>query len=550
MKKLEKANKIMRKGPVVLVIMDGAGIGRGDAGDAFFLARTPELDDLMKTCPYIKLKAHGTAVGLPSDDDMGNSEVGHNAMGAGRIFMQGAKLVNDAIESGKVFTTDIWKKLIEKPVGEKTTMHFIGLLSDGNVHSHINQLKALLTGCLKHEVKKCRLHILLDGRDVPETSALTYIDDIEKFMAACNTNGCDYRIASGGGRMVTTMDRYEADWQIVKRGWDAHVLGKARNFTSASEAVTTFYAETPGITDQYLPAFTVVQDGKPVGTIEDGDSVILFNFRGDRAIELSRAFDDDDFPFFDRERRPEVIFAGIMEYDGDLHIPQKFLVSPPEINDTISEYIVNAGKRQFAVSETQKFGHVTYFWNGNRSSKFDEKLEDYFEIESDRIEFNQRPWMKAAEITDSAISAIKSGKYDFIRLNYPNGDMVGHTGDLQAAIIAIETVDLCLKRLLQDVKQARGIAFITADHGNLDEMFELDKSNNVKHDPVTGAIEKRTSHTLNPVPAIIYDPEYQNEYELAELKNPGLANIAATILMLMDLVPPEDYEPSIIKWKK
>jgi 2,3-bisphosphoglycerate-independent phosphoglycerate mutase len=346
--------------------------------------------------------------------------------------------------------------------------------------------------------------------------------------------------------MVTTMDRYEADWQIVKRGWDAHVLGKARLFGSAAEAVEAFRAETPGITDQYLPPFTIAENGKPVGTIEDGDSVVLFNFRGDRAIEISRAFDDEEMPFFDRERRPNVIFAGMMEYDGDLHIPKKYLVYPPHIASTMSEYLALTGKRQFAVSETQKFGHVTYFWNGNKSGKFNEELEDYYEIKSDRLEFNQRPWMKAAEITDSAIDAIKNGKYDFIRLNYPNGDMVGHTGDLEASIIAAETVDLCLKRLLAVVEKTGGIAFITADHGNLDEMYELDKNGKAKIDPATGEIQKRTSHTLNPVPAIVYDPSFNGEYKLADIKNAGLANIAATLIVLLDLIPPEDYEKSLI----
>ena len=464
MQTLKKLNKISRRGPVVLVIMDGIGLGKGDAGDALFQARTPLLDELMRARMFTKLRAHGTAVGLPSDDDMGNSEVGHNAMGAGRVFEQGAKLVNGAIESGTIFKTDIWSSLISKPAADGTAIHFIGLLSDGNVHSHTDHLEALIKNCAENGVKKCRLHILLDGRDVPETSALEYIDSLEQTLDEYRKAGLDYRIASGGGRMLTTMDRYEADWDIVKRGWDAHVLGKARFFGSAKEAVETFRKEKEGIIDQYLPSFTIAENDKPVGPIEDGDSVIFFNFRGDRAIEISRAFDDADFKFFDRERMPNVIFAGMMEYDGDLHIPKNYLVYPPAIDTTMSEYLAHTGKRQFAVSETQKFGHVTYFWNGNRSGKFNENLEDYQEIESDRLEFNQRPWMKAAEITDAAISALKSGKYDFIRLNYANGDMVGHTGDLDAAVLAAETVDLCLKRLLNAVKKNGSIAFITADH--------------------------------------------------------------------------------------
>ncbi|HPR37607.1 MAG TPA: 2,3-bisphosphoglycerate-independent phosphoglycerate mutase [Spirochaetota bacterium] len=552
MKPLNKNNIINRKGPVVLVIMDGMGIGKENEGNAFFLARTPNLDRLMKNCPYTTLKAHGTAVGLPSDADMGNSEVGHNALGAGRIFDQGAKLVSNAIESGEVFTTSVWKELIEKPVKSGNTMHFIGLLSDGNVHSHINHLFSIIEKAASEGVKKLMVHILLDGRDVPETSANLYIDQLEGFLKKFTEQGMNYRIASGGGRMVTTMDRYEADWSIVKRGWDAHVLGKARPFRSAMEALEAFRKEEPGIIDQYLPAFTVVDDKGPVGTIEDGDSVILFNFRGDRAIELTKAFEMKEFKFFDRERIPSVVFAGMMQYDGDLKIPAKFLVNPPRIDNTVSEYLVASGVRQYAISETQKFGHVTYFWNGNRTEKFDEASETYFEVPSDRVEFNERPWMKGAEITDKVIETIEAGGYDFIRLNYPNGDMVGHTGDLEAAIIAAETVDICLKRLLEAVEKSGGIAFITADHGNLDEMFELDaKTGAFQKDKSTGRLKSKTAHTLNPVPVIIYDPEFKGEYEIDPgVKNPGLGNVAATLLNLMGFDAPESYLPSILKLKR
>ncbi len=548
---LNKNDIVKRRGPLVLVIMDGIGLGKENEGNAFYLARTPNLDMLMKTCPWTTLKAHGKAVGLPSDADMGNSEVGHNALGAGRIFDQGAKLVSKAIDSRDVFKTDLWKRLVEKPTNGKNSLHFIGLLSDGNVHSHIDHLFALIEQAAREGVKRVKVHVLLDGRDVPETSAHIYIEKLENFLSKFKAQNLDYAIASGGGRMVTTMDRYEADWNIVKRGWDAHVLGKARPFKSALEALETFRREEPGIIDQYLPAFTVVKDNNPVGAIEDGDSVVLFNFRGDRAIELTKAFEMDDFRYFDRVRRPDVIFAGMMQYDGDLKIPANFLVNPPSIDRTVSEYLVGAGVRQFAISETQKFGHVTYFWNGNRTEKFDEKTEVYFEIPSDKLEFNQRPWMKAAEITDEVIAAIKSGRYDFIRLNYPNGDMVGHTGDLEAAVIAAETVDLCLKRLLEVVRESGGIAFVTADHGNLDEMYEIDpKKGTFELDEKTGKPKSKTSHTLNPVPAIIYDPEFKGEYEInPEVKEPGLGNVAATLLNLMGFDAPADYLPSIIRFK-
>ncbi len=549
MEQLAQNDRIRRKGPVTLIIMDGVGIGKENEGNAFYLARTPVLDRLMRDCPYTTLKAHGTAVGLPSDDDMGNSEVGHNALGAGRIFDQGAKLVSRAIESGGIFATDIWKKLIARPVTDGVAIHFIGLLSDGNVHSHISHLFKMIDACAEAGVKKVRVHILLDGRDVPETSALQYVDALEKHLAGHRSRSFDYRIASGGGRMVTTMDRYEADWNIVKRGWEAHVLGTARPFASAKEAIETFRRENPSITDQYLPSFTIVDGKKPVGAIADGDSVIYFNFRGDRAIEISRAFDEDNFDKFDRGRRPDVVYAGMMEYDGDLKIPKNYLVMPPAIGRTISEYLAHSGIRQYAISETQKFGHVTYFWNGNRSGKFDEEKETYVEIPSDRIEFNQRPWMKAAEITDAVIAAIEKGEHRFIRLNLANGDMVGHTGDLNAAVIAAETVDLCLRRIVEAVDRSGGIAVITADHGNLDEMFEVNKkSGEIERDKKTGLPKNKTSHTLNPVPFIIYDPKFKKEYRLSDVVNdPGLANVAATLLLLMGFTPPDDYQPPVIE---
>jgi len=546
---LEKNKKFAgRKGPVVVIVMDGMGIASDNNGNAFAKARTPTLDSLMQGDLYRTLKAHGTAVGLPSDADMGNSEVGHNALGAGRVFDQGAKLVQRAIETGDIYTGDTWKELIQKPLTEGAALHFIGLLSDGNVHSNIDHLLKLLDRSAIEGIRKVRVHILLDGRDVPETSALNYLTMLETKLEAINAKGFDYQIASGGGRMITTMDRYEADWSIVKRGWEAHVLGEARPFRSAREAIETVRKEESGITDQYLPSFTVVDDKGPVGAVVDGDSVVLVNFRGDRAIEISVAFECESFDKFERKRFPKVVYAGMMEYDGDLHIPAKYLVTPPSIERSMSEYLSGSGVKQYAVSETQKFGHVTYFWNGNRSGKFSEEMETYEEIQSDRIAFDQRPWMKAAEITDKAIEAVKSGKYRTIRLNIANGDMVGHTGIFQAAVIAAETVDLCLARLLPVIREAGGIALLTADHGNLDEMFELDKNGNPKIDKKTGEFEKKTAHTINPVPFIIYDPSYNGEYTLSQ-EEAGLGNVAATVINLLGFEAPEDYLPSLVSFK-
>ena len=523
-------------GPVVLAIMDGVGLGKRDESDGVYLAYTPVLDELLKEPLYTTLKAHGTAVGLPSDDDMGNSEVGHNALGAGRVFAQGAKLVDKALASGSIWKGEAWKKAMER-TRSGGTLHLIGLLSDGRVHSHVDHLFAILDECAKEGVPRVRVHPLLDGRDVPPKSALEFVTPLEKKLEDLSTGDRDYRIASGGGRMVTTMDRYDADWMIVERGWNAHVLGDARPFASASEAVQTFYDEDSEATDQYLPSFVVVAGGKPVGTIEDGDAVVCFNYRGDRAIELSKAFEQGDFTKFDRKRAPKVFYAGMMEYDGDAHIPGHFLVEPPAIDRTISQYLCAEKVTSYAISETQKFGHVTYFWNGNNSGYIDESLEKYVEVPSDQVPFDQRPWMKAAEITDAVIEEVRAGKHKFIRLNYPNGDMVGHTGVPIAVRISVETVDLCLKRLLPVIEKAKGVALITADHGNADRLFTEKKGVRTPH----------TAHTLNPVPFIIKDYSGANTVRMNTLDTPGLSNVAATCLDFLGYRKPDDYDPSLVK---
>lgn len=535
-----------KKRPIITIVMDGVGMSDRVEGNAVKAAYTPTLNMLAKKYHCLKLKAHGIAVGLPSDDDMGNSEVGHNALGAGQVFAQGAKLVSGAIESGSIFTSDTWKSLVDN-CKDNGVFHFIGLFSDGNVHSHINHLKSLITRAKDEGVKKVRLHILLDGRDVGETSALEYIEPFEEFLSSINSGSFDARIASGGGRMVITMDRYDANWSMVEKGWHTHVLGEGRYFTSAKEAVETYRTETNKI-DQDLPPFVIAENGKPVGTINDGDSVVFYNFRGDRAIEISKAFEKKDFEKFDRIRIPKVVYSGMLEYDGDAHIPSKYLVSPPEISGTMSEFLVKHGYYQLAISETQKFGHVTYFWNGNRSGKFSDTLEEYIEIPSDVIPFEQRPWMQCALITDKLIEKIESGKFDFMRVNFPNGDMVGHTGNFFATKISIEALDLCLERILKAVDKAQGIAIITADHGNADEMYEINKKTNSAVTDANGKHKAKTSHTLNPVPCYIYDNYYSDKYEFIE-GNYGLANVAATVVTMAGLTPPSIWESSMIKIK-
>jgi len=532
----------------VTIVLDGIGVNPRQEGNAVFHARTPVLDRLFSGHPHTILKAHGTAVGMPSDDDMGNSEVGHNAIGAGQIYEQGAVLVNQAIASEELFRGRAWREIVENAKAREATLHFIGLFSDGNVHSHLDHLRALLLRAKQDGQRRVRVHILLDGRDVRETSALDYLEPFERFLAEIRDDGFDARIASGGGRMNITMDRYEANWSMVERGWHTHVLGEGRHFDSAAQAIAALRDESPGVIDQDLPPFVIAEAGEPIGPIRDGDSVVFFNFRGDRAIEISRAFTEQSFDAFDRVRFPEVVYAGMLQYDGDLKLPERFLVAPPAIANTMGEYLASAGIPQLAISETQKYGHVTYFWNGNRSGKFDEQLETYVEIPSDIVPFEQRPWMKSAEITDELIRQLQTEKYRAARVNYANGDMVGHTGRFDSAIIAVEAVDLALARLLPVVDAVGGVAIITADHGNADEMYELDEKTGEPRRNPDGTFAAKTSHTLNPVPCIFYDNQTPGSLIVPPDREFGLGNLAATIVNLLGYEAPEVWERGILEF--
>ena len=525
----------MNKRKIVLAIMDGVGLKDDSFGNAFKNANTPNLDSLLKDYPHKAIYAHGTYVGLPSDEDMGNSEVGHNAMGCGQIYSQGAKLVNEAINNGDLFQGDTWKELID--YSKENTLHFIGLLSDGNVHSHINHLLKMLEESKKAGVKKVRVHILLDGRDVDETSALKYVEILENKLAELNDETFDSKIASGGGRMNITMDRYEANWKMVEKGWHAHVLGDARKFKSAKEAIETYRKET-NVIDQDLDSFVITDENdEPVGTINDGDGVVFFNFRGDRAIEISKAFDEENFDKFDRVRYPKVYYAGLLEYDSEVKIPKHYLTAPPNIKYTLTEELCKYGVYEYAVSETQKFGHVTYFWNGNRIDKFDENLETYEEVPSDVISFDKAPKMKSFEITDKLLNAIDTKKYTFLRTNFPNGDMVGHTGNYEATIKAMEAVDENIGRIMKKVDEDENtILIVIADHGNCEEMYQ-DESK-----------KSKTSHTLNKVPFIIYGKNIDDiKIKPGEF---GLANLASTITCLLDIEPNEHWLESIVEVSK
>ena len=532
-------------GPVVIIVMDGYGIPKTDVGSAIAAAKKPTLDRLFAQYPNITLRAHGTAVGMPSDDDMGNSEVGHNAIGAGQVYSQGASLVSNAIASGAIWQGEAWQQIIAGAKAGRGVVHFIGLFSDGNVHSHIDHLKAMVAQAKLEGIKTVRIHALLDGRDVPETSALDYVVPFEAFLAEISLDGFDARIASGGGRQFITMDRYDANWPMVDRGWKTHVLGEGQQFASATAAVNRLREQNPGTIDQDLPAFVIGENGKAVGTIEDGDSVVFFNFRGDRAIEITRAFEEAQFEKFDRVRSPKVTYAGMLQYDGDLKLPARFLVAPPAIKDTTGEWFAKSGIAQFACSETQKFGHVTYFWNGNRSGKFEG--ETWQEVPSDVVPFEQRPWMKAAEIADAMIAALQCGQYKTLRCNFANGDMVGHTGNFRAATMSIEALDLQLARILPVIDALGGVALITADHGNADEMFEIDKKTKQPALNADGSFKAKTAHTLNPVPLILYDNTTGGKLSLNQTATAGLSNIAATVANLLGLEKHASWDESLLE---
>jgi len=537
-------------GPVCLVVLDGVGLAAPSPTNAWHLADTPTLDALMLGPTVGRLRAHGTAVGMPSDKDMGNSEVGHNALGAGRVFDQGAKLVDEAIRSGRVFESRAWREAMSA-VARGGTLHLIGLWSDGNVHSHVDHPYALMKRAASEGARSIRVHPLLDGRDVGATTALDYVAPLEAELQRLRDSGVDAQIASGGGRMCTTMDRYEADWSIVARGWEAHVHGRARRFESATQAIETFRAEALGVIDQKLPAFVVADADGPVGPIRDGDAVLLFNFRGDRAIEISRAFDtpaSEAFPF-DRGEVPAVCFAGMMEYDGDLHIPQRYLVEPPSIDRTVGEFLALNGLKQVACSETQKFGHVTYFFNGNRSGAFEPNLERYIEIPSDNVDFALKPAMQAEGITTETLRAIDEMQPHFVRLNYANGDMVGHTGVLSAAIASMESLDRALARLLQGINARGGIALVTADHGNCEEMAQLDKhTGEPLKGPSAEGYRPSTSHSLNPVPLVVTGAGLPKGVTWREPSGGALlSHVSATCINLMGYQTPEGYLPGLLR---
>jgi 2,3-bisphosphoglycerate-independent phosphoglycerate mutase len=550
-------------GPLLFIILDGFGVGKKDNGDCVHLANPPHINsiinDAQKLNLYCELKAHGTAVGLPSDEDMGNSEVGHNALGCGQLVAQGAKLVNIAMRDGSMYESTNFTKIVSDMTADKSrTVHFVGLLSDGNVHSHVDQLINLVRNLAKKGVSRVRLHAVTDGRDVSSMSALTYVSKVESVFAEINaTPGFDYKFASGGGRMYVLMDRYEADLNIVKRGWDAMVhgtidpaivkecnegwKGRFKSFTEAVEAARKMF---PKKTDQDYPPWVVVDDNdEPVGTVKDNDAVVCFNFRGDRAIEISRAFEDGpdfDAKCFPRHRVPKVDYYGMLIYDNEIQMPKRSLCPNPVINNVVGEYLLGAGITNYACSESHKIGHVTYFFSGNRSGYLDASMEMYEEIKSEPNEaIPTNPAMRAREIGDKTVAALESGKWKFLRINLANGDMVGHCGHIPPTIEAVKVLDEVVFRLVELNKKLGGITVITADHGNCEEM--LDSKGHPK-----------TSHTLNVVPFIVVDPHAQYVVDTSKANTDpepaGLTNVAASLVNLFGYEKPSMYRESLIRF--
>ncbi|GIQ86640.1 phosphoglycerate mutase, 2,3-bisphosphoglycerate-independent [Kipferlia bialata] len=551
------ANPIKRDGPVVLCILDGYGIQSPKAnpeGDAIVAANPETINGMIAEAKerglYTELAAHGHSVGLPDADDMGNSEVGHNAMGAGQVVAQGAKLVNVALEDGSMFSANGWTSTVKAAAAKKGRVHFFGLLSDGNIHSHIDQLEGMVKGAARESPSAIFVHPLIDGRDVPPTSGLIYIAKLEAILkAVTEETGVPAMIASGGGRMHCVMDRYGSNWSIVERGYNHIVHGKVDEaelvsgykgyYTSAEEAITHARELFPEKQDQFNPPFVCVDaDNKPLGPVRDGDAVVNFNFRGDRAVQITKAFEAPEgaFDHFDRGVIPACLYAGILEYDSEAGIPKTYLCPPPSITRVLSEYLCAAEKKCYAIAETHKYGHVTYFFNGNRSGYINEEIESYNQIVSEPNEMIEgHPEMMAEEVTVDLVAAIESGKWDFVRVNYANPDMVGHTGNFDSEVRCVKFLDQCMKRVLAAVEKMGGVLMLTADHGNGEEM--MDKKGKPK-----------TSHTTGAVPFAIFDPKYQNEYKVdtTGIETPGIASIASVTMNLLGYKQPEFYEPSVV----
>lgn len=503
----------MSKKPTVLMILDGFGLNEKQEANAVYEANTPNIDKLMKDCPFVRGNASGLAVGLP-DGQMGNSEVGHLNMGAGRIVYQELTRITKEIEDGSFFKNEALLAGMKNVKDNNSSLHLYGLLSDGGVHSHITHLYGLLEMAKREGIKKVYVHCFLDGRDTAPTSGKGFMEQLEAKMQEIGVG----EIATVSGRYYA-MDR-DNRWDRVEKAYRALVLGEGNRVANAVEAVAASYAED--VTDEFVVPTVVEKDGKPVATIDDNDTIIFFNFRPDRAREISRTFCMDEFEGFERGARKKVTYVCFTEYD--VTIPNKIIAfHKVELDNTFGQFLADHGKTQARIAETEKYAHVTFFFNGGVEEP--NKGEDRILVNSPKVAtYDLKPEMSAYEVCDKLVGAIKSDKYDVIIINFANPDMVGHTGVESAAIAAVEAVDSCVGKAVAALKEVDGTMFLCADHGNAEQLIDYE----------TG--ESFTAHTTNPVPFILIN--YDDSYTLRE--GGCLADIVPTLIEIMGMEQPAE----------
>jgi 2,3-bisphosphoglycerate-independent phosphoglycerate mutase len=504
------------KGPLCLIIMDGWGINPRSEGNAIALAKTQVLDSLSKEYPTTTLSASGLSVGLPKGQ-MGNSEVGHLNIGAGRIVYQDFTRISKAVEEGDFFRNQTILDAVSQVKANGSSLHLMGLLSDGGVHSHIDHLFALIDMAKRNGVERLFIHAFLDGRDTPPRSALTYMESTEAYIKRIGLG----EIATVSGRYYA-MDR-DKRWERVKRAYDAIVLGEGMEADSPLKAVEDSYAREEG--DEFVQPTVIKRNGAPVARLSDRDAVIFFNFRTDRTREITRSLTHGNFDGFERRMVPALSsFVCMTEYDETFGLPVAF--PPVKLTNIFGDVTSRAGLRQLRIAETEKYAHVTFFFNGGVEEPYPNEDRRLIPSPKDVPTYDLKPEMSAFEVTKEVLSCIESGNYDCIILNYANGDMVGHTGFLDAAKKAVEAVDACVGLVVNAVKGKGGKLLITADHGNAEQMIDYD----------TG--EPHTAHTSNPVPFILVDDESKN----ARLREGILADIAPTMLEILGLPVPQEME--------
>ena len=500
----------MRRKPIMLMILDGFGLNENEKGNAIKLANTPNIDKLMKTWPTTQIHTSGLSVGLP-EGQMGNSEVGHTNIGAGRIVYQDLTRITKSIEDGDFFSIKEFVQAIENCQKYHSKLHIMGLLSDGGVHSHIRHLYALLELAKRKDFEDVYVHCFLDGRDTPPASGEGYLLKLEEKMKEKGVG----KIASISGRFYS-MDR-DKRWERVQKSYDALVYGEGEKATSAISAIESSYQKE--VFDEFVEPTVICNNEEPIATIENHDSVIFFNFRPDRARELTRSLVDPEFDGFETKTL-DLDYVCFTQYDET--IPNVEIAFKPEsLKNTFGEYVSKQGLTQLRIAETEKYAHVTFFFNGGEEKQY--KGEDRILIPSPKVQtYDLKPEMSAYEVTKKVVEAVQSDKYDTIILNYANPDMVGHTGNLEATIKAIEAIDECVQKVVDAVEEKNGMIIMTADHGNAEQMIDYK----------TG--EPHTAHTTNPVPLVLIGAEG------IKLKEGKLADLAPTMLELMELPKPEE----------